>query len=94
MTASGDDRQSPAGPTAGNDPDTAAAVARLEAEVRDKEGRVVELTGRVKDLMAREAADGRARAGEIHELRQGVQVLKWEIQHLRARSNRLQNPWY
>ncbi len=94
MTESDDDQRPPRAPTAGDDRETEAAVARLEAEVRDKEGQVLDLTGQVKDLMAREAADGRARAGQIHELRQGIQVLKWEIQHLTARINRLQNPWY
>ncbi|MBU0514151.1 MAG: hypothetical protein KJ621_05205 [Proteobacteria bacterium] len=94
MTEPGDDQRSPASPTKGNDRETAAATARLEAEAWDKEKQVLARSGRVKELMALEAADGQPRAGEIHSLRQQVQVLKWEVQHLRARINRLQNPWY
>lgn len=94
MTETGEDQKSPATPIEGDDPETPAEVARLEAEAWEKEKQLLDLAGQVKDLMVREAADGQARAGEIHSLRQRVQVLKWEVQHLRARINRLQNPWY
>lgn len=94
MTEPGNDRQPSASPTEANGGETSAATARLEAEARDKEKQVQALTGQVKELMAREAAEGLPRAGEIHSLQQRVQVLKWEIQHLRARINRLRNPWY
>ncbi len=94
MSESGEDQKSPAPPTELNDRETAAAVARIEAEAGDKEKQVLALAGQVKESMAREAAEGRPRAAEIHSLQQQVQVLKWEIQHLRARINRLQNPWY
>jgi len=94
MTETGNDRRPPASLTEVDDRKTSATVDRLEAEAWDKEKQVQALTGQVKELMAREAAEGRFRAGEIHSLQQQVQVLKWEIQHLKARINRLQNPWY
>jgi hypothetical protein len=69
-------------------------MAALEAQAQAKLARSEDLARQVQDLIARELADGRVRAGEIHALQQQAQVLKWEAQHLRAKINRLQNPWY
>ena len=69
-------------------------MAGLEAEETARLEAKAAVEAEIRDLMAREAAGEGVFAARIHELRQKCHVLEWEAQHLRARINRLANPWY
>lgn len=69
-------------------------IAGIEADEAARRGEKAAIEAEIKDLMAKEVAGEGVFAARIHESRQKCHVLEWEARHLRARINRLANPWY
>lgn len=84
-------RPAPAGVAANplDEPQVRERLARLEAEIAELAAGQAQCADQIKDLLAREARGEGPFAGQIHELKQRRMMLATEIQHRKARLNRL-----
>jgi hypothetical protein len=91
---SGDDRAPrPKRPLFRQDPEVAAQIKALEAEIAESMAQQLQCSQEVKELARREMAGEGSFAPQIHALKQRKMVLATEAQHKKVRINALLATW-